>query len=198
MEATATTSIDLRTILNVAQGAHYDEWVRIPGGFPGDNLLTAFLDVSSSQDPPALAAFHHWYRATYVPDARIGLAWGMADEEALERRNDQEDNAPDWKPSNWRSVEPRYVHILLNGSLVWQVCYGSVNWGAGVDGEVPWPQPGHPRNGGKPTYWTTRWEAELVRLINDLQENTDFRFDDELAATGMQVRDFHPLDVLDR
>jgi hypothetical protein len=194
----STTAIDLRQIFDACQDA--EDWVAIPGGGPSSLLMTALQDVSSSQEPPALAAFHHWYRAIYVPDARLAVAWGMPDDDWRDR-NPRVD-PPEWKPEGWNSVEPRYAHVLLNGSPVWQVRYGSVDWGAGISGDVPWPNPRFKERSGiedapEIEAWeTTTWEYEFARMLNDLSGHDDFRYEAEVKqAAGMQVLDIHPLDA---
>ncbi len=57
---------------------------------------------------------------------------------------------PDWAPGAWDSAEPNLAHVLLNGTMVWRVLYTYVNWGAGIDGVLPYPAqkfeegPNHP------------------------------------------------------
>jgi hypothetical protein len=43
---------------------------------------------------------------------------------------------------------------------------------------------------------TTRWEVEFARLLNDLQGNDQFRFDDELRGWGLKALEVSPLELM--
>ena len=194
-----TTNVDLRSVLDICQGDDAEDWITIPGGGPGDRFIVVLVDVASNQEPPALAALHHYYRAVYLPDARLGVAWGMTDEDWREPDESRE-NPPEWIPKEWSSVRPRYAHVLLNGAMVWQVRYAAVNWGAGISGVLPWPRAQFTdRQVTDPpevaSWRTTNWEVRFARLLNELQRNDQFQFDRELASAGMQPLDIHPIDA---
>jgi len=129
--------VDLRVLLDLCQEEHAEAWRVMPGG-PADRMVTGLLDVAGSDEPPALAALQPMYRAVYTPDARLGLAWGVPEEDKRDRRDT---SPPDWMPEEWSSAEPLYAIVLLNGCAVWQLVYASVNWGAGITGYLPWPSP---------------------------------------------------------
>ncbi|HEX2231959.1 MAG TPA: hypothetical protein VHG69_01190, partial [Thermoleophilaceae bacterium] len=189
--------MELRGLLDLCQGIKSDEWVRIPDSGPAEFLLSGLVNLGS-YDEPRWVALHHMYRAVYLADARLALAWGLDPEDWSDPRRSRDDDPP-WMPGEWSSVRQRYIHVLLNDALVWQVTYGSVNWGAGVSGVAPWPRADYPGSAisdepVEPTYWTTSWEVELARLLNDLQGNDDFAFSREMEALGWDTRHIHPID----
>jgi hypothetical protein len=180
--------MELARIFDACQADRLDDWRVIPAGEPGTDLLTALVDTGG-QAGPALTALPHLYRAVYVPDARLGLGWGMRAGDPRELRSGTK---PDWAGEEWSGAEPAYAHILLNGTMVWRVPYTDVNWGAGIDGLLPFPDPkfeeGPTPLGVEPGGWnTTQWEVEFARLLNDLQGNDQFRFDDALRGWGLRI-----------
>lgn len=161
--------MELRSLIDLLQEEHADDWHVLPSG-PAERMLTGFVDVAASDEPPALAALQPLYRATYAPDARLGLAWSMADVDWREERTPE---SPPWMPAEWNGVEKRYAVALLNGSAVWQVGLASVDWGAGISGYLPWPVPryaddGGPGKGRTIIGWrTTSWEASFRAALDE-------------------------------
>jgi hypothetical protein len=188
--------MDLARILDACQAEHLQDWRVIPGpDVPDTNLLGAVFDADD-QAGPALTSLSHLYRAVYVPDARIGLGWGMDLEELRARRPRSK---PDWASEGWKSAEPNLAHVLFNGTMVWRVLYTYLDAGAGLDGLLPYPAPkfeeGPSLHHVPAGYDTTHWEVEFARLLNDLRENRDFRFDDELRGWGLKIYDQSPLEL---
>lgn len=194
--------MDLRELLNLCQGERDEEWIRIPGGGPGDRLPVGLIDVAFDKDPPALAVLHATYRAVYMPDPQLGIAWGVHDEDWREgnRGRQATDEKPEWAVLfDWTSAWQRWAHVLFNGAMVWQLSYAYINAGAGVDGILPWPRPvfsedWQPGEGPELTgHETTRWEVEFARLLNGTQRNDAFGFDAALQALDWSVRDVPPI-----
>jgi hypothetical protein len=190
--------MNLAHILEACQADRLDDWRVIPGGdVPDTNLLAAVFDAGD-QTGPALTALPHLYRAVYVPDARLGLGWGMDLEDSRHR---EPRTKPDWANPRWRGAEPKYAHVLLNGTMVWRVLYTWANWGAGISGILPYPSrkfeegPDYPLDVLPGGWDTTRWEVEFTRLLNDLNENDQFRFDDELSGWGLKILEVSPLEL---
>lgn len=186
--------MNLRVLLDICQEERAKEWRRLPIG-PADRMVTALLDVAASDEPPALAALQPTYRATYVPDARVALAWGIPDADA---RNERDGGAPAWMPTEWTSARPLYAVVMLDGSVVWQVLYASVNWGAGITGYLPWPAAHHagdlPHSSEVIGWRTTSWEASFARLLTRIAGHDEFRSRTEEVAAGMLLEQRHPLD----
>jgi len=63
----------------------------------------AFIDVASSDQPPALAALQPNYLAVYTPDPSITTAWGYPFEDSREERPGQRERE-DWQPDSFKSV----------------------------------------------------------------------------------------------
>jgi hypothetical protein len=192
-----TEETTLAGILDACQADRLDDWRVIPGGdVPDTNLLAAVFDAGD-QHGPALTTLPHLHRAVYVPDARLGIGWGMDLEDPRDRKPRTK---PDWASPQWRGAEPKYGHVLFNGTMVWRVLYTYVNWGAGIDGVLPYParkfEEGPAPIYATPAGWdTTRWEVEFARLLNDLQGNDQFRFDDELRGWGLKIFEASPLEL---
>lgn len=169
----------------------------MPAG-PAEHLVTALIDAAADDEPPALAALQPMYRAVYVPDARLGLAFGVPEEDW---RGGREARPPDWKPEEWNSVEPCFGILLLNGAAVWQARIASVDWGAGISGYLPWPNARYADDrelGRRPTLvgWrTTSWEASFARLLTQIAGHDEFRSRTEEVAAGMLIGRRHPLDA---
>jgi hypothetical protein len=191
--------MQLARILDACQGAQLDNWRVIPVSSlnePGIDLLPGSLWNAGSEKQPALAQLVHLYRAVYVPDARLGLGWGME----TQYTRDWEGKRPDWALHDWgEPVQPCLAHVLLNGTVVWRIYYTYINRGAGRDGLLPWPTkkfekgPGHHATAGG---WdTTQWDVEFVRLLIDLQGIDDWDYDDELRGWGLKIMDVSPLDL---
>lgn len=188
--------VELRALLDLCQEEHVEAWRVLPAG-PADHMVTGLLDVAATDEPPALAALQPMYRAVHIPDARLGLAWGIPREDVRDERDTA--TPPDWVPEEWNSVCQRYAVVLLNGSAVWQVLYASVDWGAGISGDLPWPKPhradrdehGRARVIG---WRTTRWEASFARLLTLISGHDEFRSRTEEVAAGMLLEQRHPLD----
>lgn len=198
--AGSLNDIDLRAIHGLCQGEHSGDWTMTPDGGPAERLVTGLIDVASSDEPPALAALQHDYRAVYIPDARLALGWGMNDVDSRDR--DHHEDPPAWIPDHWGGARIRYAHIFLCGAMVWQTAYASVNWGSGVSGVFPAPSADYPRSPDaewsepiEPRWRTTTWEVEFARLLNDLRGNADFPFSNELAALSFEVLDIDPIDA---
>ncbi len=196
--------MDLRTILDRCQGEKSAEWLLLPSGGPADQVPFALVDQASSDESPALWNPTHNYRAVYAPDASISIAWGMGDMDRDGRSSGRqtEGQKPEWATGrDWTSAWPRFAHVLLNGAMVWQVMYAGINWGAGVSGALPWPDPLFGEGGDDPTRpaqigcETTRWEVDFAALLNDLAGNTEFRFGQELDALDWMVRERHPIEA---
>jgi len=188
--------VELTQIFDACQADRISNWRVIPGGdVPDTSLLAALVDVGSSERP-ALTTLPHLYRAVYVPDARLGLGWGMDPEDWRERP--RLDRKPTWASDVWSGAAPNYAHVLLNGTMVWRVLYTYIDWGAGIDGILPFPEPKFEETGlarYSPGGWdTTRWEVEFARLLNDLNGNDQFRFDDELRGWGLRIHERSPLE----
>jgi len=189
--------------LDACQGSKLENWCVIPAGEPGSDLLVGLADVASSTEPPALAALTHQDRAVYLPDASLGLGWGM---DLRDWREDEERHhaRPEWADQDWSGVERHYAHVLLNGVMVWRVLYAWINVGAGMSGVMPWPGREFEERAElgqvfPPAGWdTTRWEVEFARLINDLSGNDDFDFDAALKGFGLLIRDDSPIDLAKR
>jgi hypothetical protein len=95
--------MELARIFDACQGDRLDEWRVVPGGdVPDTNLLAALVD-GGDQSGPALATLPHLHRAVCVPDARVGLGWGMDPEEWRDRRPK---GKPDWASPQWSNAEP--------------------------------------------------------------------------------------------
>jgi hypothetical protein len=186
--------MDLRAVLDLCQEDEAAGWRVMPSG-PAERMVTGLLDVAGSDEPPALVALQPDYRAIYMPDARLGIAWGIPDADA---RDERALAPPDWMPAEWSSARPAHAVVLLNGSAVWQVLYASVNWGAGISGYMPWPAP-HYADGSaeRPAVvgWrTTSWEASFARLLTRIAGHREFRSRTEEVAAGMLLEQRHPLD----
>lgn len=184
----------LREVLNVCQySAHGDDWVRIPSG-AGDRLLTAFVDVSSSEEPPALAVLQPSDHAACVSDPGITLAWAFEPEGSLFERS----NAPereDWQPEAFKSVSHQAALVLYNGAMVWQVIYAYANWGSGIGMAVPWPHRSYEqRHSDQPTFWTTKWDIEFAYLLSNMQREIDTDLIPMMTEQGVvEVRDIDPI-----
>jgi hypothetical protein len=196
--------MDLAQILELCQDSHLDEWRTIPGGEPGTDLLVGLVDAGTA-DEPALTALAHLYRAVYLPDARLGIGWGMESEEwqqsSRETRRLNFEPKPGWADEEWSDVFAQWAHILLNGTMVWRVRYAYVNRGAGMDGYMPWPKedrdavPDEPGASRRVGWSTTTWELSFAALLNGLQGNAwDFDVDRERRWKGILVRGGSPLD----
>jgi hypothetical protein len=186
--------VELTRIFEACQAERLHDWRVIPAGDPGTDLLVGLVDAGD-QTGPALSALPHLYRAVYVPDARLGIGWGMTDPHGPGATM-----LPDWAPEDWSGAERAWAHVLLDGTMVWRVLYTYVNWGAGIDGLLPYPakrfEKGPDPLRALPGGWdTTRWEVEFVRLLNDLQENDDWRYEDELRGWGLKIFDASPLEL---
>jgi hypothetical protein len=167
-------------MLDLCQVDHAADWRRLPGEGPAERLLTGFVDVGD-QDGPVLAALQHGYRAVYEPDPTLSLAWGMA---SMDTRDMRERSAPDWLSAEWTSAESRFAHVLLNGSMVWQVKFAAIDCGAGGDGLLPWPREGT----------TSEWESRFARLLSQLQDlDREFQSGEAQRAVGFTVVAGHPL-----
>jgi len=100
----------------------------------------------------------------------------------------------------WNSARPRYAIVLLNGSPVWQVLLASIDWGAGITGYLPWPNPHYGPDAGPETarpvigWRTTSWEASFARLLVRIARHDEFRSGSEEVAAGMYLEQRHPLD----
>ncbi len=190
--------MNLAKILDACQGEELDNWRVIPGGFnePGTDLLAGVFDAGAREEP-ALTALEHTYRAVYLPDARLGLGWGMKTEYTRQWK----DQRPDWADSDWSDpVEPHLAHVLFNGTMVWRAHYTYINRGAGRDGILPWPEkkfePGPTPLDATPGGWdTTRWEVRFARLLSDLQGIDDWDFESELRGWGLKVLEASPLEL---
>jgi hypothetical protein len=192
--------MNLADILNACQGDQLENWRVIPGGSfnePGTDLLVGLFNAGTEEEP-ALTALDHLYRAVYLPDARLGLGWGMRTRYTDERKGQR----PDWADSDWGDpVEPCLAHVLLNGTMVWRVTYTYVNRGAGRDGILPWPTkkfeegPNYPLDVTPGGWNTTRWEVEFARLLSDLQGIDDWDYDDALRGWGLKIFEVSPLEL---
>jgi hypothetical protein len=185
---------DLQHILDLCQADHLPDWVVIPGGQPGTDLLVGLVDAGSS-GAPALTALPHEYRAVYVPDARVGIGWGMDTEPGYARY----ERKPDWASNDWNSVHMQYAHVLLDGVMVWRVLYLYVDRGAGRDGYLPYLATQFEDTGthhhARQGWDLLRWELEFARLIGQLQHNaSDFDIDQALKGFGVMIRDVSPID----
>lgn len=186
--------MELRAILKLCQyGEHGHEWVRVPSG-PGRRVLTGFVDVSFSKEPPALAALQPNYHAVYIPDASLTLAWGFPFEESLEERPGQLERA-DWQPETFKSVQQQAALVLYDGAMVWQATYAYADWGSGIGMAVPWPRPDFGDRDEEPTFWMTRWEVEFARLLSSIQREMEMDLIRQMTDKGVQVRDFDPITV---
>lgn len=191
--------MQLTHIFDACQGDKIDDWRRIPGGSfdePGTDLLAGLLDAGSAEEP-ALTALEHLYRAVYLPDARIGLGWGMETEYTRQWKGQR----PDWADEDWSDpIEPTLAHVLFNGTMVWRVHYTYINRGAGRDGLLPWPTqkleegPNYPSDVTPGGWDTTRWEVNFARLLSDLQDIDDWEFEAELRGWGLKILEASPLD----
>jgi hypothetical protein len=162
--------MELTRILDACQGDRLDDWRIIPGSdAPDTNLLAAVFDAGD-QSGPALAALPHLHRAVYMPDARMGLGWGMELEDWRDRRPRTK---PDWASHDWNSAEPNLAHILFNGAMVWRVLYTYIDRGAGRDGILPYParkfEPGPTPPYATPGGWDTthpspRWSRMVLYI----------------------------------
>jgi hypothetical protein len=188
--------VDLRAVLDLCVDERSDDWRRLPPG-PADHMITGLVDVTADSAPPALAALQPAYRAVHVPDVRIGLAWGIP---AKDWRDDRPALPPAWMPEEWNSVRQAHALVLFSGCAVWQLQYASVDWGAGIDGYLPWPSPRfaelRPARGPRPVVgWrTTSWEASFARLLMRIAGHDEFRSASEEVAAGMLLEQRHPLD----
>jgi hypothetical protein len=113
--------MELARIFDACQGDRLDEWRVVPGGdVPDTNLLAALVDVGD-QSGPALATLPHLHRGVCVPDARLGLGWGMDPEEWRDRRPK---GKPDWASPQWSnakpSVRPPAAPVLRRMQASWQ------------------------------------------------------------------------------
>ncbi len=193
--------MQLARILDACQGVELDNWRQIPvSSFnePGIDLLPGSLWNAGSEEEPALAQLTHLYRAVYVPDARLGLGWGMQ----TRYTSEWEGQRPDWALEDWGDpIQPVLAHVLFNGTVVWRTYYTYINRGAGRDGILPWPRkqfeegPNYPLDATPGGWNTTRWEIELVRLLIGLQEIDDWDYDEQLRGWGLKIREVPPLDV---
>lgn len=187
--------MDLRALLDLCVDERADDWRVLPAG-PADHMVTGLVDIAAPTEPPALAALQPMYRAVYVRDARLGLAWGIP---KGDWRDERETPPPAWMPEEWNSARPRYAVVLLNGCVVWQILHASVDWGAGISGYLPWPSPryaqGRPRSGARQIIgWSaTSWDAAFARLLTRIAGHSDFRSRTEEVAAGMLLEQRHPL-----
>ncbi len=183
--------MNLRDLLDLCQNHRAADWRVVPGGGPLERMLVGLVNASTS-DRPQLATLEHYHRAVYAPNPQLGLAWGMQAEH--ERRTVQ----VDWKPAPWRSVSEAYAHVLLGGSIVWQVPFAQVNRGAGEDGVIAWPTQANVDPLGDPAasagWWIQSWEASFAALLNTLAGNS-FDPENEAARAGLHLEQGHPLDL---
>ncbi|HXD53950.1 MAG TPA: hypothetical protein VN618_04275 [Solirubrobacteraceae bacterium] len=192
--------MDLKTILDLCQDDHIGKWRRIPGGGPLDKLMTGFVDVASTDESPALAALQHKYRAVYEPDISVTLAWGMPPEDWRDERRDGGNNKPEWLPTGpatLKSAYLKYAHVLYNGAVIWEVGYAYADWGSGIGGCLPWPEPKFDGNVAEPKLlgWeASQWEDKLTRLLTDLQrDGAEFYRVMDAERAGITLVKGHPL-----
>jgi hypothetical protein len=186
--------VDLTSLLDACQGEKVDDWCVLPHFGTQTDLLVGVVNPGSLDDP-LITGTAPLYRALYVPDAHLTLAYGIAEDDDLPERRE----GPDWADENWRDIEPQLAYVLLDGATIWSVRYAYIKRGAGADAMLPWPQqqyeaalpPDRPVREG----WdTTRWEVEFARLLNDLSPNCrDFDFDAGLRGFGLSIRDNDPI-----
>ena len=116
-----------------------------------------------------------------------------------DHRDQRDFDPPDWAQESWNSVRQEFAHVLLNGTLVWQVTIASIDWGAGISGILPWPTTkfADVHSGGGVVGWrTTSWEASFARFLNIIAGNDDhFISPNEEVMSGILVRAGHPLDA---
>lgn len=83
--------VDLTSLLDACQGEKVDDWCLLPHFGSQTDLLVGVVNPGSL-DEPLLTGTAPLYRALYVPDARLTLAYGVAeDADQPERRE-----GPDW------------------------------------------------------------------------------------------------------
>ena len=128
-----------------------------------------------------------------MPDASVGLAWGMSDEDWRDLKGE---GKPDWLPETLKSARFRYVHVLLNGAPVWEATYAYADWGSGMGGCLPWPEPQFDEDVAAPKIvgWrASSWDRSLANLLTDLQGESDFVSVMDAERAGMTIAEEHPL-----
>jgi Helicase len=132
-----------------------------------------------------------------VSDARLGIGWGME----TRYTHDWQGQRPEWAAQHWKDAKPMLAHMLFNGSMVSRVHYTDIDYGAGRHGVLPWPAkkfekgPAYPFDVLPGGWDTSRWEVEFARLLNDLEGNDDFPFEDELHGFGLKIAPVSPLEL---
>ena len=184
---------DLATICGYCTRDRLTDWKVIPDGDYGTDLLVGLVDGSVNDEPPAAQVLPHMYRAVFTPDARIGLGWGMRSDMSGIKFDASHES---WVDPDWEFAEPVTAHVLLSGTMVWRVKYLYLNRGAGRDGNIPHPhkdfEKGPDHHAVPAGFHTTKFEVELVGLINELQGLDDFDYDEALSGFGLEVEDTPP------
>jgi hypothetical protein len=200
--------MELDRIFAACQADRLADWCLIPPGDAETDLLHGLVasmdtrhdDSGEAHESATVTTYHHNYRAVYLPDARLGIGFGMWTHETEDWLERDRHEHLDWIPFYWKRALPQTAHLLLNGVMVWRLTYTYIDQGAATEVSLPWPDREYetdedPLEPHRPSGWTTtRWEVEFVRLLNELRGIPQQRFEDGLKGYGLEIRDRTPLD----
>lgn len=199
-------AMNLREALDRCTDAHFDDWIRMPGG---QSCRPATSIVAGSFDPGMLSgaetrplAGHSM--AVYEPDPSLSLVWPVPEDDR-DLELPRERFVPEWAETDsqtWKSAKSGFVVVLLSGAPIWQARLWNIDWGSGIDGFVPdFTQKFDeleidPESSPPPARWTIdKWSIGLASLINGFSHlGGEFAALDPTTRIVEVPEEIHPID----
>ena len=163
-----------------------NDWHNIPcwgnGSGPSYKDHFEFYNIYDGQENIILHK-SHGNRATYKPDVKISIAWGLDhsfDEDVRQKHTDSW--ATNFSDSSGASIS--FVDFFYNDSLVFRKEYGTVD-----GGRCKLPIPHLDSNGN---FVASQEYSEAMRVLNEIEGGVDFA--DYLRRSGITLNNESILD----
>lgn len=173
--------MDINNYIQTIIQSTENDWYNIPcwgyGSGPSYKDHFEFYNSSNEQENVILLK-SHGNRATFKPDIKISIAWGLDHNfDDDNRQKITESWATSFPDKSGASVS--FVDFFYNDSLVFRKLYGAVD-----GGRCKLPLPHRDANGN---FVVSKEYSEVMRILNEIETGVDY--DNYLRRSGITLND---------